>query len=1033
MKSQPKIFQNNLRDTNRTEKFEDNPIIRQQVVTLDRLSGDVTNSMANLRLKALQSSGRTTNIAIRGQSNWVQVGPTATTGGGTISSYYYWKGLLPFDQRKEVLVTGRVTAIIVDPFDQNSNTIYLGSALGGVWKTSDGGRNWTPTSDDADSLAIGAIAMDPQNRYILYAGTGEGNFSGDSYYGMGVIKTIDGGKTWKSCGDDQRDFFINSRFCRLVINPSVTTTLFAAVRSSQYSRSASGIFRSKDSGTNWTKLDNGIKDTTGIGATDIAINPKDPNIAYAAIYNDGIYKTTEANTNQPLWIKQNLPGFSPVRTCLAISPSYPEIVFALASDDNEDIKQLYRTSNAGETWERIDISISKNTSPWGDGNIGGQGSYNLHISVDPVSPDIVYLGSISLWKAIRNTSTNTWQFIDIGKAIHPDQHAFAVDPNNPFIIFAGNDGGIYKSIDAGETWTDTINEGLCITQFEFMSNHPNSDAVAFAGAQDNGTLQYRNNSVFCTADGGDGGYVVVDPMEPYNVIHQYIRTSLYHSKQAGKKDSWIPIYPPSDSPAYFYAPFALDQSNTNNIAFGASNKIIFDKNQGLAGWSTSKGDLDSVNLSGMTVHNPLQNNTDDWITALNYVNSNLIYVGTNRGKIFRITKSGENWNKPLSIHSSTMPSHWIWDIASIPGKESEIVVVMAGFRNDVLKGSHVWYGTISADGQTKWEDINPRNENGEIINIPVNCISIDEDPSMNIHDMYIGTDIGVFKSTNSGKNWTIFNQGLPNCAIYDMRIQYKPVKLLRLVTHGRGMWERRLDVSTLPAVDLFVRDHLMDTGRSRPSDTWSNMSPDIRAGFEDSFQDEDPDLTVQLGAALRWYMCPDIKIDVSKGENSYQMEVEDVDYVKFETKLYNRSAKRAHVNRVYVQIHNRGIQSANEKVTVKLLYADLTDSAIDVREYRDLPKDLWTTFAGHFTDNEYWKSVGEAKFLPSGPKTLSNTEPTILEWDWNIPRDVGDNLWLLVIVDSTEDPIPDSSKVFDLYELVRNEKRAAVRLINVTS
>ena len=175
-------------------------------------------------------------------------------GGGTISSYYYWEGLAPLEETKEALVTGRVTSIVINHSDPDSNTLYVGTALGGVWKTIDGGRNWFPTSDEADSMAVGALVLDPMNSDVLYMGTGEGNFSGDSYYGLGVLKTTDGGNEWLSCGDQQRDLFINSRFCRLVISPLVTTTLLAAVRSSQITSTASGIYRSIDSGVTWKRL-----------------------------------------------------------------------------------------------------------------------------------------------------------------------------------------------------------------------------------------------------------------------------------------------------------------------------------------------------------------------------------------------------------------------------------------------------------------------------------------------------------------------------------------------------------------------------------------------------------------------------------------------------------------------------------------------------------------------------------------------------------------------------------------------------------
>ena len=788
--------------------------------------------------------------------------------------------------------------------------------------------------------------------------------------------------------------------------------------------SASGIYRSNDSGLTWTRIDNDLPDmVNSIGATDIRLDPLNPKIAYAAFYGDRVYKTTNADADNPSWLPQDLKGLNAGRISISIAPSNPQIVYVLASNKEGYINQFYRTVNAGETWDRINISVNKSSSPWEDETIGGQGDYNIDIVVDPKSSDIVYIAGISIWKIIYNKSTNNWIFRDIGKSIHPDNHTIAFDPKNNFVIYVGNDGGIYKSNDGGETWDDTINEGLCITQFEYMSLHPYSDAVVFAGTQDNGTVQFRNSPTYYCSAGGDGGFVSIDPIEPNNVIHQYIENNLYHSKQAGKKDSWIPI-PAPNYPALFYAPFSLDESNSKNIAFGAKDRIYLDTNQGLDGWRNSKRESQYISIPGI--------NRNEWITALNYVNSELLYVGTSNGKIFLITKNGEEWNKPISLHkSSNIPDRWIWDIASYRENLDTIIVVMSGFANDFHEGSHVWKGNIKKSGQISWEDINPRKDNNEIINIPVTCVAIDNETS----SIYIGTDMGVFRTIDDGKKWELFDQGLPNCPVYDMKIQYTPKKLIRLVTHGRGMWERRLDGSNSPDIDLFIRDHIMDTGRYVPSKTWLESS-DTRAAFEDLYQHSNIDDSIRLGSELHWYMCPDIKIDSSTENGSFQMSIDDVDYVKFETKLYHSNLKRTKINRIYVQIHNRGTKSVSndpdKKVTVRLFYAELvTDSNVDPRGYHDLPNDFWTKISKESMNDKYWYDIGEPKFLPNLPKTLTNTEPTVLEWDWIVPVDVANQVWILLVVDSPEDPIPQSNKIFDLENLVRNEKHIGARLVSV--
>jgi photosystem II stability/assembly factor-like uncharacterized protein len=465
--------------------------------------------IANLRLKALAKVRRLAN-PIPGASNWIQLGPTAIPNGQTYSS-------------ARVLVTGRVTSIVFDP--TNTNIIYLGTAQGGVWKTSDGGGNWAPTTDNEDSLAIGALAMDQSNPLIVYAGTGEGNFSGDSYYGNGILKTIDGGNTWVTLAQPT---FKGTRFCRIAVTPGAASRLLAAT--------TDGLYRSVDSGVSWTKMSG--SPLPGFNATDVCIDPMTPTTVYASFYGLGIYKTTNAAAVTPTWITLagGLPASGFTRVALGLSASSPQTIYALMAglyNPNRSLSYLVnnflRSTDGGNAWTSI---------PLPGGNIGGQGFYNLNVAVDPATPDIVFLSGISLWKAVRNAANNTWTITDIGESIHADNHALAFQPDNRLIIYAGTDGGLYKSTDGGTTWSDTINKGLCITQFEFIDHHPTSDAVVFGGTQDNGTEQFRNSLVFNHADDGDGGYCAIDQLQPQNVIHTFYDADATRSTQGGKFRSW---------------------------------------------------------------------------------------------------------------------------------------------------------------------------------------------------------------------------------------------------------------------------------------------------------------------------------------------------------------------------------------------------------------------------------------------------------------------------------------------------------------
>jgi photosystem II stability/assembly factor-like uncharacterized protein len=904
--------------------------------------------MAQFRLQAIDHTRRMFHLTAAeaasgpvaptpGASNWVQMGPVAIPNGQTHSA-------------ARVLVSGRVTAIVVDPTD--SNIVYAGTAQGGVWKTTDGGSTWTPQNDNNVSLAIGALAMDPSNHLVLYAGTGEGNFSGDSYYGNGVLNTTDGGVTpWAELATAT---FAGVRFGRLIVTPGTSARIFGAT--------SNGVFRSTDSGVTW----NALIGLPASAATDVVIDPTTPTTVYAAFWGTGIYKSTNAGSATPTWTKLagGLPTGSFTRIALGLSTSSPQTLYALVSNSSYDIDQFYVTANGGTSWSSIALP---------GGNIGGQGFYNLNCAVDPTTPDIVYLSSISLWKATRSGST--WTITDIGGAFHPDNHALAFDPANHLMIYAGSDGGIYRSTDGGATWSDSINKGLCIAQFEFLAQHPTSDAVVFGGTQDNGTEEFRNDGVFYHSDDGDGGFCSVDFNQPNNVLSTYYGPSPKRSTQAGKFGTWASVSSGITTDGLFYPPLAMDDTNPNNIAMG-TDRIYLDGSQGQGGWATQ------VLLPGLSGS----------VSAIHYVNPNLIYAGSESGQVYRLVKNG-TWAVSL-ISASPLPSNFIWDVSALPGTPTTVIVVMSGFGI-----SHVWSGTVPAAGAATWTNISGTGA-GVLPDIPVNALVVDT-----ATNLYIATDVAVYRTTNGGTTWTPFSDGLPNCAVFDLRL-HGPARLLRAATHGRGMWERKLDVAAMPNADLYVRDHLMDSGRSSPSPYG------VAAGFEDPLQ------YVTLGAPQVWWTCADIKVDALEGAApSYQMPVSAVDYVAFESKLQHRNAQRGRVNRVYVQVHNRGIQAA-ASVTVKVYFADASAGL------PPLPSDFWTAFPPSGTA---WTAIAPAKTIA----LLSNTIPAILEWDWSTPTSAADHTCLLVVVDSSADPIPTANKVFDVGVLVPREKHAGLKNLHV--
>jgi photosystem II stability/assembly factor-like uncharacterized protein len=689
-------------------------------------------------IRAVESRGAT---AAAGLSNWIQLGPTEIPNGQT------------YDQvnNTRVLVSGRVTCIATHT--KNPQVIYVGAARGGIWKSTDGGITWYPKSDNEASLAIGALALAPSNPDIIYVGTGEGNLqlytqvyprnsSPDSFIGAGVLKSVDGGDTWTRQGDS---IFKGAAFYTLAAHPANDQIAFAAT--------SNGLFRTTDGGSTWVQMANGLPTISSsiIAACDVAIDPSKPNTVYVAFWGDGIYRSNDANSTAPRWTKLGLPDNDISRIVLAISPSSPEKLFAFVSDGSDGVKGVYYTPSRGDSWNSISLSGA---------TIGVAGAYDLDIAVDPSTPDIIFLAGVSLYKGIRNPSTDSWSFSDIGVRIHPDNHALAFDPINHLTVYAGNDGGIYKSQDGGITWKDNINKGLCILQYEFIDQHPSSSGIVIGGTQDNGTQLFKNSSTFYHSDDGDGGCAAIDQNNPNNMLHTYYTTSLRRSVDGGS--SWTDVDFGLAGRALFYAPFSLDKTNQNNIAYG-TDRICLDSSQGSGGWPTK------VSLPGIVGS----------VSTITYVNSKLIYAGTSSGQVYQITNSGGTWSA-ISIHAPPLPSRWIWDIATLPGQDNTLILAMSGIGTP-----HIWEGKVSSS-PVLWKDISGSATN-RLPDIPAYAIATDSQS-----DYYVGTEIGVFKTTDSGSTWEPFGRGLPNCAVYDLRLHI-PTRLLRAGTHGRGLWECKLD------------------------------------------------------------------------------------------------------------------------------------------------------------------------------------------------------------------------------------------------
>jgi photosystem II stability/assembly factor-like uncharacterized protein len=944
-------------------RYQDLPGRRHRELIVDRRFGSEGKNLAQLRLAAIRekqlSVARLAGMAglspaVPGQSNWVPLGPAAVPNGQTYGG-------------ARVLVSGRVTGIAIDP--GNPNTIFVSGARGGVWKSIDGGANWTPQSDDAVSLAIGALAMAPSNSQRLYAGTGEGNIFyyaqnfplnsiNEDYHGVGLLRTDDGGGTWTQLGDAT---FTGAAFYRIRVHPTDPDTVLAAT--------TFGLHRSTDGGTTWTQLTSGLPaiSTSVLACTEVLFDPSDPTRAWCAFWGSGIYQTSNADASTPTWTKLagGLPTASLQRISLAVAPSNTAVIYALIANSSDGFMGVYVSSDSGIIWTSVITS-----------GITLFGAYTGHIAVDIATPDVVYVSGMNLYKLVKSGAS--WTSTDVGGSIHPDSHVFACHPTNHLVIYSGNDGGIYKSSDAGATWDDSINKGLSFLQLEFVGQHGTSDALVIGGTQDNGTEMFRNSPVFYHSADGDGGQGGIDPSNPNNVIHTYYSATPERSTLGGKFGSYAAIYGALSGASLFYPPWSFDDTNSNNLAIGL-DRLRLSAAQGTDSWPTT------VTLPGIGAGR---------VSAIHFVDSSTIYAGTSNGLVYEVTKSGGTWTATL-ISAAPLPARWIWDVFfMLSGGVKTLIVVMAGFGT-----AHVWRGSKPAAGWT-WGDLSGTAPN-RLPDAPANALQVDP---VSTTTMYVATDVGVYRTTDTGVNWTLFNDGLPNVAVYDLKL-HASTRTLRAATHGRGLWERKLDVSSEPPVRLVVRDNLMDTGRLTPPPSGVPCAWD------------DPLRQVSLNDTVYWWQCADVKVDAPLA-GSYQMPVSSVDYLKFETTLEHRDPQRGKVNRVYVQVHNRGARDASN-VVVKALYADASPGL------PNLPSDFWLMFPADSAMPSPWTPIGAAQTIPA----LSRRQPAILEWDWTPPAALATHSCMLVISTCVDDPL--TTTPLDIGSLITQNRQVGLKNLHV--
>lgn len=641
--------------------------------------------------------------------------------------------------------SGRISSILLA-----GGSLYIGAAGGGVWRNDSPGV-WTPLTDNQPSLAIGALAADPNHPNVIYAGTGEFHQSNDSFYGVGLLKTTDGGATWSVLGGDT---FAGTHISAIVVSPVPTVGLL-------YVASDAGLYKSVDGGQTFTPIKVGAALGERISA--LVMSPT-THVLYAAAMGDGVYASTDFGTNWTPAI--GLPtGPKAGNTALAVAPSNDNIMYASVADPFGGLQGFYVSSDAGHTWTSKNLTFDY-FSPafyYGSGT-GAQGWYDNAIAVHPTNPQMVAVGGIGF--ALTFDGGATWASAPStpGKydlagpnGVHPDFHALVFDSSGN--LYMGNDGGMWERTTGG-TYLN-LNQTLSITQNTPGLSQFNNGAMVLAGAQDNGTDLYMGSPAWSDVAGGDGGFTAIDPTNAKTFYAEYQGGDIIKTTDGGA--TFRHITPPNDplKPLNWVVPFMLDPNNPATIYAGGQNL-----------WKSTDGGSTWVNLTKVLPSSDPFNYDDVSAMAVAPSNSQVIYSGWNSGKLQMSTNGGATWR---TISPNTQ--RWITSIAVSPTDPYTVYVTLSGFAFPQYSFSipYVYMTSRSSDAVVSWQDIT-----GNLPAAPVNALVL-QGPRL-----IVGSDVGVFASTNNGQSWTALGSALPNTQVVGLTLS--PEGTLFASTHGRGVW-----------------------------------------------------------------------------------------------------------------------------------------------------------------------------------------------------------------------------------------------------
>lgn len=753
---------------------------------------------------------------------------------------------LEFREIGPAVMGGRIGDFAV--VESNPNIVYVGTASGGVWKTTNNGTTWTPVFDKEGVSTIGDIAIAPSDPAVVWVGTGEPNNRQSSSWGDGIYKSLDAGKTWQRMG-----LVATHHIGRIVIHPKNPEVVYAAALGHLWGPNPDrGVYKTTDGGKTWNQV---LKINDDTGVSDIAMDPESPDTLYAAAYerrrtpfgfNGGgpgsaIYKTTDGGVN---WKKltKGLPyenGGDTGRIGLDIYRKDPNIVYAIVQHEKGG---TYRSEDKGETWKKM-------------GDTNPRPSYYSQIRIDPTNDLRIWELGAQMYYSEDGGKTFSTQRV---KGIHGDFHAMWIDPADSNHIITGCDGGIHWSYDNGRTW-DFLNI-IAIGQYYEVGLDNEKPYQICGGLQDNGswcgpsmslTRDGITNQDWTLMPGGDGFYAEIDNVEPWIV---YTESQDGHiSRRDAHTGQQREIMPEAKAgePHYRFqwnSPMAVSTHDHKTIYYGGN--YLFKSTDRGDSWTRLGGDLttgvdrNKLEIFGkvpdkntLSRHDGVEEYPTITTLSESPLKADVLWVGTDDGNLQVTRDGGKTWKNVASRVPGVPKGTYVSRVLASKYGEGTAYVSFDGHRSD----DYNVYLFATTDYGENWKAI----RNG--IPETAGTVHVVREHPRNVNLLFAGTEFGLWVSWDRGANWTALKNNLPTVPVDDIEIQAEQNDLV-LATHGRSIWIFD-DLTPIEKFDSAVANSDLTFFSPRPATLWDLRERRWSAG-QKMFTAKNP----PYGAILSYYL-----------------------------------------------------------------------------------------------------------------------------------------------------------------------------------